>query len=366
MFVDIDTNFRAADLPRSISRKYIEGIIKSRTSPSFTAGSLSLWDWNRNLCKMKELSELVSQIAPSRPLNVLILTSLREWGHPYMRNQIKKSMSPNPIMSVANATQPGRILDGIVKIAGVVYDDDAKDIDKYLLETNDAALTSLFGAQDVWSFPSSSFRRLPLSAKRARISEKKKYEELLAGHARDVDVDVICSVHYLNKIEFLSRMPTNAVPFGQYGRILNIHPGIIRPPSECCGYWHDMKAIFHYHGLKFDEHDPDIRKVNLLDSSPENFHDRFQEFLEIKRLHEQLHQVEPNSSVGATFHIVNSEFDKGNIISESRITEVSDSDTPWSLSERQMAQDENQALMRGLIHYAKNLYPLINLCSVIH
>jgi folate-dependent phosphoribosylglycinamide formyltransferase PurN len=221
-------------------------------------------------------------------------------------------------------TRENGALHGILRVVGVVTDDLERDMEgspypvrpepgKAWIHPMDLLTESeeLVADKDFTHWLPSRFRALPSTDIDGRAREKEFFEREVLAIMRQRGADVIVSDHYMACIAYMINEK-----YGQFGRVLNIHPAITRPGHPC----------------------------RFLGKSP------------TKDAIDQARTGKPTFT-GATLHLVDAEIDHGPILADVAETEVLPEDVPQELRYRNYQQGKLPLFTAGMQHYVRHVYP---------
>jgi folate-dependent phosphoribosylglycinamide formyltransferase PurN len=269
--------------------------------------------------------------APTRPLRVAFLTSVRDVGKIERVGAQLKNEPGRRLIGTIEATLRAlqeTDLGNFIEVVGIITDDMPSD-----LKSSSFSPAPTGGSN--WIFPRSLrnargdlavdltrnipslFRALPQKSLSDRRLAKLEFEAKVFDFFDECRADVIVSDHFLCKVEYL----IDPHHFGLYGRVLNTHPGITRPDSPyCCRGW-----------LTYE-----LAISNAKASAP----------------HLGL--------TGASFHVISADIDGGPVLCDGALTQVYPSDTIRSLINRIYPTSKNPVFLSGIKHYSSNFWPLID------
>lgn len=266
------------------------------------------------------------QKAVTRPLNLMVLTSVRDTGTEDCNGSVIATPEGPRYMEgvierLVRETAPAGALTGLVRFVGVITDDTERDMrasDYGVLPEagrrwlHPLELTTHEGVRvaDMTVNIPSAFRALPLSALEARTRAKSVFEVAVAEAMKRNGADILLSDHYMAKLEFLFG------PMGYNGRVLNIHPAVTLPGHPFC----------------FRGKTPTADAIARARSGTP-------------------------TRTGATLHIVNERIDDGPPIALIADTPVYAADEPQHLRYRNYRIAKLPLLGAGLTHYALHVYP---------
>lgn len=258
-----------------------------------------------------------------RPVRAMILTSIRDVGACDLNGCEVPTKQGFKYMEgiIEYATRecaPRGQLDHLLEIVGIVTDDLPKN-----LEDSDYPLVPTAGKQ--WIHPldlldrhgrsvcgltvyiPSEFRRI--SEAEGKREAKRDFEKRVFEHMREIGADIIISDHHMTKIQFLIG------EFGLAGKILNIHPAITDKRHECC-----------FRGCS-----PTVDAIARARSGKQTV-------------------------TGATLHIMNEEFDAGEIILCEWPTPVHPDDSPVELRWRNYQLAKLPVFTQGMKSYIEKVF----------
>ena len=70
--------------------------------------------------------------------------------------------------------------------------------------------------------------------------------------------------------------------------------------------------------------------------------------------------VDPCNMAGASFHLVTAGIDRGPVLCDGELTQVSPDDSDIDVARKLYKTSKYHVFIDGLRHYASNIYPLIN------
>lgn len=277
---------------------------------------------------------------PSRPLKIAFLTSIRDVGieeHVGKRADAgnPKSYVKGTIETALDAVKDDR-LGRFAEVVAIITDDLSSDLRKgdyvadprrggawifprYLRNSKGELATSL-----TVNVPS-TFRALPLKDVEGRKAQKIDFETKIFKILCETGADILLSDHFLARIEYLIRPDS----FGMLGRVLNTHPGIIRPdhPYPCLG-----KATYDHMRL----HAQGLRR--LTDKS--------------------VVRVPVCDLAGASFHFITAGIDRGPVLCDAELTRISPTDSDATVARKLYETSKYHAFIEGVRHYASNIFPM--------
>jgi folate-dependent phosphoribosylglycinamide formyltransferase PurN len=287
---------------------------------------------------------------PDRPLNAVVLTSIRDVGecdrngsminipegHVYMQGLLEA------VINQINE-QRGRIAD-VLQVVGVITDDGGHDVARGDLQ--DYPFTPTEGrpwihpldlrdhrgelvTSNTMSIPS-DFRALPLRDVDGRSDRKLAFENQVDLVARQMGADILISDHLMMRIVSLLDAYR-----GWIGKILNIHPAMTRSdyPLKLRGKTPTQEAIDRAQGLRVDPIAGDAIRV------------------------------QQHAATGATLHMVNPTIDDGAVLCDGELTSVYPNDTPQQLRFRNYPT-KIKIFGEGMAHYVENIFPMLDRAQV--
>lgn len=277
---------------------------------------------------------------PTRPLKIAILTSIRDVG---LEEHVGKISQPgNPasyvkgtIETALEAVNDDR-LGHYAEVVAIITDDLKSDLKRgdYVADPNQ---------HGAWIFPKdlrnrngelatsltvnvpSTFRALPLKDVEGRHARKVEFESNVFRILRETGADILLSDHFLARIDYLIRPDY----FNMLGRVLNTHPGIIRPdhPYTCLGKLPYDQMRLHAQGLRL-----------MPDKS--------------------VAQVPPCDLAGATFHFITAGIDRGPVLCDAELTRILPTDSDVTVARKLYETSKYHAFIEGVRHYASNIFPM--------
>lgn len=264
--------------------------------------------------------DFIKEKKPKRPLRVLFMTSLRDIALEEHNGQIININGidhyiKGVIESTLEETASGGILEGLIEVVGVVFDDTTDDLkDKFSLipEENNSWIfpTELLSGDNLWNIPS-LFRKLPKDDLKGRKESKYNFELSVFQKVKEAGADILILDSYMAKIEYLFKFMPN--------RVINIHPGPTLMGKPFC----------------FRGNDP-IRDAILF--------------------------AKDNGGpvyTGATLHFVNKKFDDGKFIAYICNTPVNEQQDELSLMYENYISAKNPIFITGLRHYVSSIVPYL-------
>ncbi len=268
-----------------------------------------------------------SNVQPTRPLNVVFLTSIRDTGE-CDRNGIKvetgtgEEYMEGAIERVIRETRPGGVLRDLVNVVGVITDDREKDMidssypvlpvnpgQNWIFPYNLLTSSGRLLREVTFNIPS-DFRSVPSESIYEKRRKKFEFELAVLQKTQELGGDIIISDHYMARIDYLY------AELGLFGKVLNIHPAVT-----------DSRHPFCFRGKT-----PTMDAITWA-----------QRGLPIR--------------TGGTLHLIAEEIDAGPILAYTDQTPVYHDDKPQWLRYRNYSQAKLPVLVGGLAHYAQNIYP---------
>lgn len=270
--------------------------------------------------------------APTRPLRVAFLTSVRDVGKIERVGAQLKNEPGRRLIGTIEATLRAlqeTDLGNFIEVVGIITDDMPSDL------KNSSFSPAPTGGSN-WIFPRSLrnaggelavdltrnvpslFRALPQESPADRRQAKLEFEGNVFNFFKECRADVIVSDHFLCKVEYL----IHPHHFGLYGRVLNTHPGITRPDSPYC-----CRGRLTYE-----------LAISKAKASASHFW-----------------------LTGASFHVLSADIDDGPVLCDGALTRVYSSDTTRSLINRIYPTSKNRVFLSGIKHYSSNFWPLIEI-----
>ncbi|MCX6754356.1 MAG: formyltransferase family protein [Candidatus Nomurabacteria bacterium] len=168
----------------------------------------------------------IKEKTPERPLKIVFMTSLRDIaleernGQFLNINGIDRYVK-GVIESTLEETAIGGILEGLIEVKGVIYDDTLEDLKgefPLFPSDNDSWIfpTKLLPEDSIWNIPS-LFRKLSKDDVKGRKEAKYNFELSVFQKIKEVEADVLILDSYMAKIEYLFKFMPD--------RVINIHPG---------------------------------------------------------------------------------------------------------------------------------------------
>ena len=265
---------------------------------------------------------LTIEVIPQKPVRVLFLTSLRdialeEYNGQSLKIEGEDYYIKGVIEKTLEETQKGGILEGLVKVVGVIVDDTESDLNgKFpLLPQNGSKWifpSGLLLNDYVWNIPS-LFRKLKKRDVIGRKKAKYRFENLVLAKAQEIGADIIISDSYMARIEHLYSF------LGMIGKVLNIHPGPTLLDKKYC----------------FRGNDPvgDAIKFAKAKGGP--------------------------VYTGATLHFVSPKIDDGNYIAYICNTPVCGEDNELKLMCQNYQKAKLPIFISGLKHYVLKIFPYL-------
>lgn len=270
---------------------------------------------------------------PNRPLKVVFLTSVRDVGISDRNGTIVETGNgvgymEGAVEKTVKETHPSGKLADFVRVVGVITDDTPKDM-------QDSSYSALPDTSRDWIYPfnlltpegqlvqemtyniPSDFRLLPDRAEEERRQGKLEFEQRVFQKMRELGGDVIISDHYMARLDHLWS------DFGIYGRVLNIHPAVTE------------------------------------DSSPYRFRGKTPTADAIEKAKSGV-----LTKTGATLHVIGKEIDAGPVLASVVGTPVFPTDEPQMLRYRNYIQAKLPLFINGLIHYARVIYPYLEVLNL--
>ena len=284
----------------------------------------------------------LSHAPPDRPLKIAILTSIRDVGLEEHVGQVVEPGNPDSyvkgtVETALEAVQDHRLGD-YAEIVAIITDDLKRDLKKgdYVADPSQPG---------AWIFPRdirnkngelatsltvnipSSFRSLPMKDIEGRQTRKVEFESKLFKILEETGADILLSDHFLARIEYL----IDPNYFKMLGRVLNTHPGIIRPdhPYTCLG-----KATYDHMRL----HAQGLRRIS--DKS--------------------IVRVPEHDLAGASFHFITAGIDRGPVLCDAELTRISPRDSDITVARKLYETSKYHAFIEGVRHYASNIFPLFD------
>lgn len=284
----------------------------------------------------------VNLTPPSRPLKVAFLTSIRDVGVGEAVGRVtysgkSRSYIKGTIETALDAVKDDR-LGQFAEVVAVITDDLEKDLQwsDYVADPKlsgrwitprDARNQTGDRISSITVNIPSDFRALPLSEREARLERKLQFEAAVYRVLVESGADILLSDHFLARIDYL----ISSSHFGLLGKVLNTHPGITRadhPYATVGRYPYDLMRL-HAQGLK---------------QLPDN----------------TVVAVDPCNMAGASFHLVTAGIDRGPVLCDGELTQVSPDDSDIDVARKLYKTSKYHVFIEGLRHYASNIYPLIN------
>lgn len=284
--------------------------------------------------------KILTDVPPGRPLKIAFLTSIRDVGleehvGTYSEHGNPDSYVKGTIETALEAVKDDRLGD-FAEIVAIITDDVSADLKRcdYVADPRH---------NGEWIFPRemrnkngelatsitvnvpSTFRSLPLKDVEGRKAQKFEFESKIFKILREAGADILLSDHFLARIDYLIR-PDH---FRMLGRVLNTHPGIIRPdhPYTCLGKLPYDQMRLHAQGLRL-----------MGDKS--------------------LAHVPPCDIAGATFHLITAGIDRGPVLCDAELTRISPTDSDVTVARKLYQTSKYHAFIEGVRHYASNIFPM--------
>ena len=278
--------------------------------------------------------------APSRPLKIAFLTSIRDVGvaeHVGSRSPSKPSSYIRGTIETALEASKDSRLGGFAEVVAVITDDMKED----LAGSDYTADPSRPGT---WIFPRharnargelastctvnipSTFRALPRRDVAGRREKKLEFETKVHEVFCQSGADIILSDHFLARVDFLIRQDC----FGLLGRVLNTHPGITRHDHPYTTLGKDTYELMRLHAQGFRR---------CADAS--------------------LVPVPPRDIAGASFHFITAGIDLGPVLCDGELTQISPSDSDDVIAQKIYRTSKYHVFVEGIRHFASNFFPLV-------
>ncbi len=264
--------------------------------------------------------DFIKEKTPKRPLRVVFMTSLRdivleECNGQFLNINGIDHYIKGVIESTLEETTSGGILEGLIEVKGVIYDDTLDDLKgkfHLLPEDNDSWIfpTELLSKDNIWNIPS-LFRKLAKDDIKGRKKEKYNFELSVFKKIKEVGADILILDSYMAKLEYLFKFMPN--------KVINIHPGPTLAGHPFCfrGKTPYSDAILfakNNGGLVY---------------------------------------------TGATLHFVNEKIDEGNFIAYICNTPVNEEQEVISLMYENYIKAKNPIFITGLRHYVLKIFPYL-------